>query len=940
VVCEYFDITHINGRYYYDILDRSLCRTRLRFELLDHFENTLDCIEQDIESENAGSIVSNNEQGCRKSCSFTLINVDSKYTIDENHFFWFNRKFKIYLGITDGTHTFWFSKGVFITRDANCDSVAHTVAISGVDKYAQLDGTLKTMQLDEMNTVFEQGVKVENAIRDILMLDLGNGFVLDPIEPMIDPEIASATLYRTFTASAGEYFGAFMEEVMACFGCNIFYDNNGRLTVRKIFNEDIPYWYAFKAPTHVFNYEAKGYIAPSLSMEMNGVNKIIAQNETTEEKIYTYTAINHNPRSPLCYDKIGARTLNENGGIVYIPTGGADNDWYYDEWKHHVRYYAEYRLLKETCMALSVKFNAPPYYHLNEDDVVYITDKDFGLDNDLFIIQSITYPMGGGEISIEAVNAKFLNVDIFNDALATEIRPVYYDIVYDLNGGDGWISAIRLTSSDTRFQAATGYLTDKHSDEFYREDYEFVYWIDAENNKYYPLEYYPNPYDFLRLQAVWVDVSKRKLIIKMQNLDNKRFNIPACDVGIYGSKDYCVSEEFFFTVDGVEHDEKYYPNGRGTYGNHSAMYSQAISGDLTTVIRIAGTDFSLTEIKYFLSNTTFMPYMKSIHLPDYMSEFNFMDIYYNTANTCEEIIFPSDMELLTSQNSGATYSSPPFAGLANLKEINFNNDKPLTIQMTASSSSGNVSFNAGLSALEKVIFNNDVTFECTVGKLLAFSNNVTNYDIIIHGNLSLLRTNFFSSFSSSAENENTIDITGIVDTNDSNSSFINSAQSPLTSVIINELKVSNGYVLSGCRLKDIQINTLSQSGSSMGGGLNCENLIVDNLNLTGGMFISGATITNNVKFNNDVVITGGSFMSGGITTPAIEFHGSVSVNGASFICRNSNLTDVYFYSDEVSFGTGAYFQGNNSSFIVHGIADGYVQSFCEARGIAFETITE
>ena len=940
----YYDVTHVNGRYYYDILNRSLCRTRLKFELLDHFENVLYCIEQDIDSSNADSIVSNNEQGCRKSCSFTLINVDNKYTLDENHFFWFNRKFKIYLGVTDDTNTFWFSKGVYITKDANCNSVTHTVDISGVDKYAQLDGTLRTMQLDEMNTVFEQGSKVENAIRDILMLDMGNGFVLDPIEPIIDPEIADAKLYRTFTASAGEYFGAFMEEVMSCFGCNIFYDNNGRLTVRKIFNDDIPYWYAFKSPAHTFNYEISGYIAPSISMEMNGVNKIIAQNDTTEEQIYTYTAVNHNPRSPLCYDKIGARTLPENGGIVTIATGGADNDWYYDEWKHHVRYYAEYRLLKETCVAMSVKFNAPPYYHLNEDDVVYITDPDYNLDNDLFIINSITYPLSGGEIKIEAVNAKYLNTDISNDAITTEIRPVTYTIFYDIGDAIGYVPSTILTSSDTRFQAESGYSIEKSADNFYKTGYEFTHWYDAEDNVCVPLQYYPNPYDFLHLTSNFVDVSKRAVTIEMTGLSNQYITIPSMcpTTDYYNDYTCCIGVLAEFTVNNEINVEKKYIHGRGRY-NYSSWSTSHLTGDLKYTVTAANVDFDFKSILDHMNNSDYLSLFKSVHFPDFFDSVNFISSSMagvSTSNTCEKYIFPSEMETLTCQFEGTAYSYPIFVSNNYVKEIDFNNSKLLTITLNASGSSQSTSFIANDNSLEKVTFGNDVSFVCTTGSIKAFDTlNAYNPDIIINGSLSMQKTQFYSGGSSSATNENIIKINKVT-MNDNSSSFVNSRSSSLTTVEVGEMVISSGSTFGGSTLKKIKIDKLVMTGSYIGGGATFADLIVGEISMTNGMFLSGTTVTNPIIINGDVNITGGSFMGGGIFVTAVEFHGSVNAGNCSFMCGNSNLADVYFYDDDVTFGNGSFFQGNNANFTIHGVADGNVEAYCQSHNITFEVITD
>lgn len=225
----YFNVTN---KSYFKTLNHSNLSYRIMVEILDHFENTIDRIEQDIDSNDIGSIQCNNQQGTRKSCSFTLINVDEKYTIEENHPFWYNRKFRLWLGVTDNTNTFYFAKGVYITLSTDSDSAAKTISINGVDKYGQLDGTLKVLASDIYDTTFEIGSEIDTVVRDILMLDLGNGYVLDPVEPIIDYDIGMNKLYKEYTLGAGEYYGSFMTELITSFGCDIFYNNMGRLVIQ------------------------------------------------------------------------------------------------------------------------------------------------------------------------------------------------------------------------------------------------------------------------------------------------------------------------------------------------------------------------------------------------------------------------------------------------------------------------------------------------------------------------------------------------------------------------------------------------------------------------------------------------------------------------------------------------------------------------------------
>ena len=517
LTADYFDISN---NYYYRALSSPYDSQRLRIEFLDHQENTLYRIEQDIDSSDAGKIVNNNSQGTRRSFSFNVINIDNIYNLLDEDTFWFNRKFRVYLGIKRRDDTFWFSKGVYITQNATLDSMTRTVSLNGVDKYAQLDGTLNVLQADEIDTVFEVGSLIRNVIRDILMMNIGNDMVLDPIEPIIDPDIGNQKLYKEFTMSAGSYFGDFLNELMTSFGCDIFYDTLGRLTVRRVFNDDRAYWYAFKSPSYNFVDEVWGFQSPQITLDFNGVNKIIVSTENVNYPNVSETAINNNPRSPLCAAKIGRRTLPENGGIIYISLG----DETIDTPETKCREYAEYRLMQETCLALEASFQCPPLYHLCEGDVITITDSALGFDQESFLINSITISTGTDSMSVTATNLKYLPTDIYNDAIYTYIfrSPSHpsYTLSYNVGtGGTGTPPASIVTKISCPFSPATGYNKSTHVNSFNSatSNYDLKSWTGSNAFEYKIGETYTKPMADLTLYANYVSCTSGVTTVVLGN---------------------------------------------------------------------------------------------------------------------------------------------------------------------------------------------------------------------------------------------------------------------------------------------------------------------------------------------------------------------------------------------------------------------------------------
>lgn len=924
---------------YFELINKPVIYTRLKVELMDHQENTFAEIEQDIDSSSVGNIVSNNEQGTRKSCSFTLINVDKKYTIDENNFFWFNRKFRLHLGIYDVEEgdKYWFTKGVFITQSANCDSVASTVSIEGCDKYGQLDGTLNVLQLDEMNTVIEANALVGNVIRDILMLDIGNGEPLDPIEPIIDPDIANSTLYQEYTLSAGQYYGDFLAEVMTAFGCDIYYDNMGRLVVKRIFNDEMPYWYSFKGAAHYFNRNFKGYQNPSLSDILNGVNKVIVTTDNTETENYTYTAINHNPRSPLCYDKIGARTLTENGGVITINIGDPDKG----DVKTKCRDYANYRLMQETRFATTVSFSCPPYFHLCEDDIVILTDEQYGLYEESFIINSISYPLDQGELSIEASALKNFPTDIYLDSKYTSLNKyeIKYIISYDLNGGSGTTPASTSVSDNTKFVAALGYDTTNNVDLFYNtdENYEFNYYEDSvDGTIYYPdVKYWCDNRDQV-LNVNWRDVSDNILSVRINDCDVGRnmtiFSLaessasPVIDCCKVNSKKYYfrspligVGEYVSYYPITVESTMQLYYKISGSYfttnlGNYLGFFDSGFGGTAYSIV------FPKSITSLDLSNSGAGLKFSYFTLPERLRYLTVgANTLYNWGNL-KEIELAKNNQLNISYNSNNTVQF--LASCSNLTDITAT--YPIEV---SGSGSGRINFIYSLRARNVSL--EDITVYNTN---LIVGNNDTGIDsgkYYVNGDLIAYNSQVFVGLNLSATDS-------LVECNEV--------------ALISSTFMQGGYI-SKCNFKG---NITANQSSGFMTGLTVGNPVVFKGNVTmdrpsGDNFVS--TASSSMTFEKDFVYTAGSSSSANLflamNIPTINFYGKVSITDSSsksnmYFAYCSSLTDIYFYDDNVDFNitnsNATVFSGRNANLKIHGIANGNAQALAETYGITFEEI--
>ncbi len=381
-----------------------------KMEILDYYENPIGEITNIISKDDAGTIQVTRGQGCRRSCSFTIIDKNHQYSKNNDNYFWYNRKFKIYIGIKVDEDIYWFSQGVFVAKSTNIQGCK--ITIEGIDKFGFFNGELKTGMAmletqifttveDNNGTISKNKVKIRELIENTLSLDMGNGMPLDPIEPIIDSKFDDLFVYADITISQGGYIGEIFEKLAAMFNAFVYYDVNGRFRMERIFNSNVASYYQYLAPIYYFNDANLSYNQTSLARDFTGYNIITVATDNTDNKIYSYTAKNNNPQSDVCIDSIGKRVYE--GGVVYITITEDDTSP-----EEQCRQYAEYLLYQSVCTNLNVSFSYPLLPHLDVDNNISITNEKYGFYNQLFLIESLTMPIGISDMTINVVNLQQL----------------------------------------------------------------------------------------------------------------------------------------------------------------------------------------------------------------------------------------------------------------------------------------------------------------------------------------------------------------------------------------------------------------------------------------------------------------------------------------------------------------------------------------------------
>lgn len=403
---EYFNYT---GKEYRVAVQSATLYPVIKVELLDQFENAYAEISEEI-TDNSGSIQSTLQQGVRNTVSFSIFDPAGKFIPDaNNNLFWVRKKFKLYVGLAteqkaiqlNGQTTgisgdiFWFSKGVYIITDisAQKDSSGNqTISFTGVDKYGAF--TNDTGYGEMIGTFsFDIGMSISYVIRNVLKQDIGNGQMLDPLEPIIDPDLQEYKLQLAFSKGPGSYIGDLLNDLATTLHADIYYDMDGHLNVKKSLNFD-----EYKNVQNQWDFTegSAEYISAQVNYQLKNIANyiyVIGDNPLGGQ-IPVAIAENNDARSPLSIAKIGRKSRYIEKSTIYSQQEAED--------------YAQY-ILKTACLlGNQISFTCTLIPSLELDNTFSLTDSYYQYDRQEFIITAITYPIGVGTMSISGSSIKEL----------------------------------------------------------------------------------------------------------------------------------------------------------------------------------------------------------------------------------------------------------------------------------------------------------------------------------------------------------------------------------------------------------------------------------------------------------------------------------------------------------------------------------------------------
>lgn len=343
-----------------------------------------------------GSYSENYQSGQRRTLSFTLLNEEGKYTPGINSI-WLGAKFSLEIGMavpdSELDEVLWFSKGVYVLTNASPSRTAEekTVSVELADKFNIFEGKSGVIPYSYEVPV---GSSIEDIFTDILNYNNGDGYPLDPKPMIYHSSFKGKTTPQTISEQAGSTWGSVMLKLAEMLSAEIFYNSEGQLTVVpkvEVTND------GNKPVLYNFVDTSGDFINNSLSFAMSDVvNRVIIIGANVNGGTCQAIAVNDDPSSPLCYQRIGHRT-----GDV-INDSNITSDILAQE---RADYELRKVLILKTTMSNSIYFN--PLLSVN--NLITVSDEEFGLRRERFLLQSVSFSLDySGTMSISSTNIKNL----------------------------------------------------------------------------------------------------------------------------------------------------------------------------------------------------------------------------------------------------------------------------------------------------------------------------------------------------------------------------------------------------------------------------------------------------------------------------------------------------------------------------------------------------
>lgn len=370
------------------LLKRPFVKPRYRISVLNPDETVDYVIPNEDISIGGISYTENYQNGQRRNITLELINTDGRYTPSVNGL-WINTKFRFDIGIqTVGTNVLWFPKGVFILGnvDLSHDASNRTVSVQLLDKFAIFEG--KTGTLDVAYEV-QNGSTISDAIKGIQNFTLGNGYILDYKDIVLDPSFVGQKTQNTIRVEEGDNLGTVIDSLATQLSAEYYYNNVGNLCfypINETVNDDVkPIIWTFAN----LNRDLQNLNLTYQNEEVVNCIKVVGDN--VDNGISSAVVENHNASSPICIEQVGKRMA---------PTYSEANVWN-DELAHDL---ANYYLRKASFVAVDFSCDVSFNPILTVNNICEVENEELNFKREKLLITAINFTSDTGLMNVSFCN--------------------------------------------------------------------------------------------------------------------------------------------------------------------------------------------------------------------------------------------------------------------------------------------------------------------------------------------------------------------------------------------------------------------------------------------------------------------------------------------------------------------------------------------------------
>ena len=372
-------------------INKPVLRPRYRVFWLNSDESVKKIIP--VEDILGGNYSENYQNGQRRSLTLELYNASKEYTPSINGL-WAGVKLSYEIGLEiDDDKTIWFPKGVFVITNINCSRGVgeKNVTVELGDKFATLEGAASTL---ETSYTIPVGTDIESIIKDTLNVSKGNGDPIDPKTIIYHASFKGIKTQATINGEAGQTWGSIILDLATMLSAEVFYDIEGHLNFVPIneVTDDVDKPIIFQ----IFD-ENGDFSSNNLSFNMTEViNRVVVIGANVNGEACTAIAVNDDPTSPLCYQRIGYRTgspINDSNITSKILA------------EERANYELRQKLILKSSVSTQVSLN--PLLSVN--NIIMVTDSFYGFQQEKFLIQEISYSLDySGQMDVSTTNTRNL----------------------------------------------------------------------------------------------------------------------------------------------------------------------------------------------------------------------------------------------------------------------------------------------------------------------------------------------------------------------------------------------------------------------------------------------------------------------------------------------------------------------------------------------------